>query len=125
MLPLFRGKWSILAGFGVLALCLAGASAHAEDDPGDDIDGHSRPDMHKLAGKPPLPRAHKDFSKYKFTPPGDKVVEQADANRLLFWTPDGRPDGYAQRRGSSVIYYNAQGVAVRVQRLSAAEMQDQ
>ena len=78
--------------------------------------------MHRLAEKPPLPRAHKDFSQYRFCPPGDKLQEQADSNRLLFWTPDGRPDGYAQRRGGSIIYYNAQGKAIRVQHLTSSEI---
>lgn len=80
--------------------------------------------MHRLAEKPPLPRAHKDFSQYRFRPPGDKLQIQADSNRLLFWTPDGRPDGYAQRRGGSIIYYNAQGKAIRVQHLTSSEIRN-
>ncbi|GAL97960.1 hypothetical protein AD948_00280 [Acetobacter senegalensis] len=96
----------------------------ADDDDGGDEEGHKGPDMHKLAAKPPLPRAHKDFSKFRYRPAGDKVQEQADANRLLFWTPDGKPDGYAQRRGSSIIYYNAQGQATRVQHLEPNELTD-
>ncbi|MCX2562628.1 hypothetical protein [Acetobacter thailandicus] len=98
--------------------------ARADDDGGDEEDVHKAPSMHSLAAKPPLPRAHKDFSKFRYTPPGDKIVEQAAANRLLFWTKDGKPDGYAQRRGNSIIYYDAQGKAVRVQRLTEAELAD-
>ncbi|KXV63588.1 hypothetical protein AD949_07040 [Acetobacter orleanensis] len=97
--------------------------AVADDDDGGE-ESHKAPDMHHLASKPPLPRAHKDFSKFRYRPAGDKVLEQADANRLLFWTPDGKPDGYAERRGSSIIYYDAQGKAIRVQRLEASEMND-
>ena len=130
MMPVFRKKWKILFGLCALALPLmAGVPAHADGDPlnggdDDDTDAHRASSMHNLAGKLPLPRAHKDFSKYRFVPPGDRVVEQADTNRLLFWTKGGQPDGYAQRRGSSGIYYNAQGQAGRVQRLTAQELND-
>ncbi|GAN71604.1 hypothetical protein [Acetobacter syzygii] len=126
MVPVFRKKWTIMFGLCALALPLvAGVPAHAEGDgDDDDSDAHRASSMHNLAGKLPLPRARKDFSKYHFTPPGDRVVEQPDTNRLLFWTKDGQPDGYAQRRGSSVIYYNAQGQAIRVQRLTPEEMAD-
>ena len=130
MMPIFRKKWTIMFGLCTVALSLAaGVPARAEGDPlnggdDDDSDAHRASSMHNLAGKLPLPRARKDFSKYHFTPPGDRVVEQPETNRLLFWTKDGQPDGYAQRRGSSVIYYNAQGQAVRVQRLTAQEMAD-
>lgn len=126
MVPVFRKKWTIMFGLCALALPLvAGVPAHAEGDgDDDDSDAHRASSMHNLAGKLPLPRARKDFSKYHFTPPGDRVVKQPDTNRLLFWTKDGQPDGYAQRRGSSVIYYNAQGQAIRVQRLTPEEMAD-
>lgn len=126
MVPVFRKKWTIMFGLCALALPLvAGVPAHAEGDgDDDDSDAHRASSMHNLAGKLPLPRARKDFSKYHFTPPGDRVVEQPDTNRLLFWTKDGQPDGYAQRRGSSVIYYNAQGQAIRVQRLTPQELAD-
>ena len=93
---------------GFLALSAPIIAAHPvmadDDDGGGDEEGHKGPDMHKLAAKPPLPRAHKDFSKFRYVPQGDKVKEQADANRLFFWTPDGKPDGYAQRRGDNIIY---------------------
>lgn len=130
MIPVLRKKWTIM--FGLCATTLpfvTSVPVHAEGDllgggEDDDSDAHRASSMHNLAGKLPLPRARKDFSKYHFTPPGDKIIEQPDTNRLLFWTKDGQPDGYAQRRGSSVIYYNAQGQAVRVQRLTAEEMAD-
>ncbi|WP_087635999.1 hypothetical protein [Acetobacter ascendens] len=127
MMPVLRKKWLVLAGVCAVALpVLNMPSAMAEEGLGDDDDAetHRPADMHKLATKPPLPRAHKDFSKYRYKPEGDKVQEQPDANRLLFWTQDGKPDGYAQRRGSSIIYYNAQGQAIRIQHLTPEEMAD-
>lgn len=113
----------IFATHPVMAADEDGGGGGGEGGDGDD-EGHKGPDMHKLAAKPPLPRAHKDFSKFRYVPQGDKVKEQADANRLFFWTPDGKPDGYAQRRGDSIIYYDAQGKAIRVQRLQPGEMDD-
>ena len=118
----------LMMGFLALATpILAAYPVMAADDEGGgdgDEEGHKGPDMHKLAAKPPLPRAHKDFSKFRYVPQGDKIKEQADANRLFFWTPDGKPDGYAQRRGSNIIYYDAQGKAIRVQRLQPGELED-
>ncbi|GAN59919.1 hypothetical protein ACI01nite_01410 [Acetobacter cibinongensis] len=127
-----RTGYLLLAGLSVASLSsfLTIHPAMAQDaDAGggggdDDEEGHKGPDMHKLAKKPPLPRAHKDFSKFRYIPAGDKVVEEADKNRLFFWTKDGQPDGYAQRRGDSIIYYNAQGQAMRVQRLEPNELVD-
>lgn len=54
---------------------------------------------------------------FKFRPRGDKVIEQPDANRILFKRPDGTPDGYAQRRGNAVIYYDRFGKVSHVQTL--------
>lgn len=50
----------------------------------------------------------------RFIPKGDRVKEQPDVNRLLFWTPTGEPDGYAEKRGTAVLYYDRTGKAVRV-----------
>lgn len=80
-------------------------------------DGPKSPSMHQLATTPPVPSAHKDFSQFRYRPAGDKVVEQSDANRLLFWTQQGSPDGYAERRGNAIFYYDRTGKAVRVQEL--------
>nr|WP_298796323.1 hypothetical protein [uncultured Acetobacter sp.] len=121
----FRKGCFLAAGLWAVALpVLTVSPALADDDDEGGEESHKGPDMHHLAAKPPLPRAHKDFSKFRYRPEGDKVQEQAEANRLLFWTQDGRPDGYAERRGSSIIYYNAQGQAIRVQRLEASELED-
>lgn len=119
----FRKGCVLAVGLWAVALPVMSVTPALADE-GDDEEGSKGPDMHKLAAKPPLPKAHKDFSKFRFIPQGDRVQEQADSNRLLFWTPDGRPDGYAQRRGSGIIYYNAQGQVTRVQRLDAREMAD-
>lgn len=83
----------------------------------DDDDDKKKPDMHQLARSSALPKAEADFSMFKYRPPGDKVIEQADANRILFKRPDGTPDGYAQRRGNAVIYYDRYGKVSHVQPL--------
>ncbi|WP_230975851.1 hypothetical protein [Acetobacter garciniae] len=127
MMPLRRKKpglkiWMALASLWVFALPVVSGNVAMADDDSDGEGVHTPSEMRRLAAKPPLPRAQRDFAKYKFRPPGDKVMEQPENNRLLFWTQDGKPDGYAQRRGSSVIYYNAQGQATQIQHLTAAEM---
>jgi len=81
-------------------------------------DGPKKPDMHELARNSSLPKSHADFSRF-YHPPGDKVIEQPDAFRLLFRTPNGLPDGYAERRGNAVIYYDSTGKVTRVQPLPA------
>ncbi|WP_370265321.1 hypothetical protein [Asaia sp. W19] len=83
----------------------------------DDDDSKKKPDMHQLARSSALPKAEADFSMFKYRPPGDKVIEQPDANRILFKRPDGTPDGYAQRRGDAVIYYDRYGKVSHVQPL--------
>lgn len=102
---------------GIFLACLLPLAAAMADD--DDEEKH--PDMHALAANPGIPKAHKDFSAYRFRPEGDLVVEQPDTGRLLFRTKDGRPDGYAVRRGGSIVYYNAAGHPTRVQHLTAEE----
>lgn len=86
--------------------------AHAQ---GGDDDGPKGPSLHDLAKSTTLRKAHADFSRYRYCPPGDKIIEQPDAARLLFRTPDGQPDGYAERRGSAIVYYDRAGKAIRVQ----------
>ncbi|GBQ22469.1 hypothetical protein AA0472_0781 [Acetobacter estunensis NRIC 0472] len=87
---------------------------------GGEDDKKSAPDMQALSKHFNAMRVRKDYS-YIQRPVGDKVVEQPDIDRLMFWTKDGRPDGYAQRRGDSVIYYDAGGRAVRVQHLAPGQ----
>lgn len=106
----------------LMLVCTTVAPALAQDADGDG-DEKKGPDMHELASRFNSSRVHKDFS-YISRPKGDKVQEQPDLDRLLFWTTDGRPDGYAQRRGDSVIYYDAAGQAVRVQHLQPGEAGD-
>ncbi|MFT8675803.1 MAG: hypothetical protein ABF990_06190 [Acetobacter sp.] len=129
MMPLRRRQSAlkmckIVACLSALALPVMVSGPALADDDSDGEGMHTPAQMRKLADKPPLPRAQRDFAKYRFRPKGDKVMEQPENNRLLFWTQDGRPDGYAQRRGNSVIYYNAQGQATQIQRLTPAEMAD-
>ncbi|EHH68205.1 hypothetical protein [Gluconobacter morbifer] len=80
-------------------------------------DGSKKPDMHDLYRNSQLPKSHADFSRYKYRPRGDKVIEQPDAFRLMFQTKDGQPDGYAERRGTSVFYYDRFGKLTQVQPL--------
>lgn len=103
-----------------VSLCLAATGAPALALAQED-DEAKAPSMHQLATRPPVPSAHKDFSQFHFRPAGDRVVEQSDANRLLFWTPQGTPDGYAERRGNAIFYYDRTGKPVRVQELPAEE----
>lgn len=111
---------SVVVLSGVLSAgALTGSALAQEPDGGDDKD--SAADMHALAQKFSTARVKKDYSYIRYRPPGDRIVEQPETDRLLFWTRDGQPDGYAQRRGSSVIYYDAAGRAVRVQRLAPGE----
>ncbi|GBQ85359.1 hypothetical protein AA13595_1640 [Gluconacetobacter johannae DSM 13595] len=100
----------------MLCACLAAWATPALAD--DDEEGSKTQSMHQLAAHPPIPSAHKDFSQFRYRPVGDKVVEQADANRLLFWTPQGTPDGYAERLGNAIVYYDRTGKAIRVQQLA-------
>ncbi|GBQ20600.1 hypothetical protein ACLRDC_06110 [Gluconacetobacter sacchari] len=99
-----------------LGLAAMSAPALAQED-----DGPKGPTMHQLAARPPVPSARKDFSQFLYRPAGDKVIEQSDADRLLFWTPQGTPDGYAERRGNAIFYYDRGGHAVRVQVLPTPE----
>ena len=88
-------------------------TAQANDDPS------SAPGLHELAEKSELIQAKADFRNFKFCPPGDKIVEQPENDRLLFKRPDGSPDGYAQRRGNAIIYYDRYGKVVRVQAIDS------
>jgi len=83
----------------------------------DDDDDAKKPSLHSLAQNSALPKAYKDFSQFLYRPSGDRVVEQPESDRLMFWTKTGQPDGYAQRRGDSIFYYDRTGRAVRVQQL--------
>ncbi|NHN91379.1 hypothetical protein [Acetobacter sicerae] len=112
--------WRMWSAAALVGGMLSGLPAVALAQGAPDDEKPSAPDMHALASRFNATRVKKDYS-YIHRPPGDKVVEQPDIDRLMFWTKDGQPDGYAQRRGDSVIYYNPGGQAVRVQRLAPGE----
>lgn len=117
-------QFSFIHGFFLSSVFLfTPFSAWSADklNPEEKSDSQVFSEMRTLS-KLPVPPAHKDFSIFRFRPAGDKAVEQSDRNRLMFWTKDGRPDGYAQRRGGAIIYYNAQGNATKVQKLTQEEM---
>ncbi|WP_249110123.1 hypothetical protein [Neokomagataea anthophila] len=100
-----------VTGFCAVAAC---GVAHAQSA---DDDGPSKPSMHDVYRSSSLPKNHADFSRFTYRPPGDKVIEQPDAFRLLFRTKDGKPDGWAERRGDAVMYYDQNGRVIRVQPL--------
>ena len=95
-----------------VALAESGHADAGNEDPGEASQRHAT--MHQLSKKPPLPTLHMDYSQYRYIPRGDRIKEQPDLNRLLFWTPTGEPDGYAEKRGTAVLYYDRTGKAIRV-----------
>lgn len=108
-----HGTW-MLAALSIALVCPTSLRAQGDDE-------KKAPTLHELAHNANLPKAHADFSHFLYRPAGDKVVEQPDAERLLFRRPDGQPDGYAQRRGSAIIYYDRYGKVIRVQPIDASE----
>ncbi|MXV43610.1 hypothetical protein GS501_00765 [Saccharibacter sp. 17.LH.SD] len=78
--------------------------------------------MHQVYRSSSLPHTAADFSMFHFVPRGDKMVTEPEHGRLLFQTPDGRPDGYGERRGTAIVYYDRTGKAVRVQHLTQDEI---
>lgn len=103
----------VLAALAVSGVALG--TAVAQGAGGED--GPKKPSMHDLYRNSSLPKSHADFSHYRYRPPGDKVIEQPDAFRLLFQTKEGQPDGYAERRGTSVFYYDRYGKLQQIQPL--------
>jgi len=105
---------ALVLGVGTAVLATNSLQAYAQGD--DDPDAHKLT-MHQLSSASPLPKAHKNFSRFTYRPAGDKVVEQPEANRLMFWTKDGKPDGYAEQHGNSIFYHDSTGRVSRVQEL--------
>ncbi|WP_408887068.1 hypothetical protein [Kozakia baliensis] len=110
---MFRQSGNKKALLALSAMAVFPAIAHAQDDEGE----KKKPNMHELARVSSLPKAHADFSQFRYRPAGDKVIEQPEAQRILFRTPGGVPDGYAERHGNAVIYHDRTGRVVRVQSL--------
>ncbi|WP_245539134.1 hypothetical protein [Saccharibacter floricola] len=101
---------------GIAVLSTIGAAWAADDDQ------HKQPSMHQLYRSSSLPHAAADFSMFHFVPRGDKMVEEPEHGRLLFRTKGGEPDGFAERRGGAIVYYDRRGKAARVQRLTPDEI---
>lgn len=99
---------------GAIILSSAGAAWADEDE--------HKLSMHQVYRSSSLPHAAADFSMFHFVPRGDKMVEEPEHGRLLFRTKGGQPDGFAERRGAAVVYYNRMGKAVRVQHLTEDEL---
>ena len=104
--------WLCAAMVPSVARADAGHADAGNEDPGEASQRQST--MHQLSKRPPLPRLHMDYGQYRYIPKGDVIKEQPDLNRLLFWTKSGEPDGYAEKRGNAVLYYDRTGKAVRV-----------
>lgn len=121
MIPHLQGKYlsfpaRILCSFLMILSTIAFAhKTQAEPD--------KKPNLNQLYRTSNLPRAHLDFSMFHFVPKGDKIIEQPDQARLIFQTPTGAPDGYGQRRGTSIFYYDASGKAIRIQHLTDEEIE--
>lgn len=100
-------------GMGMVPAVLSCPAAMAQEDQ-DEAAFKRHQSLHELARHPPAPHLHMDYGQFRFIPPGDKIKEQPDVNRLLFWTQHGEPDGYAERHGGAIVYYDRTGKAVRV-----------
>ena len=107
----FVKQAGLLAGAGLMLAGLAPAKA-------DDLDSVVRKPMPGSS----LPRMHADYSMFHFVPRGDEVTVQPEHDRLLFRKKSGQPDGYAERRGAAVVYYDASGKPIRIQRLTPDEL---
>ncbi|UMM64214.1 hypothetical protein [Aristophania vespae] len=81
-------------------------------------DVKKKPTLDQLYRSSQLVHKYADFSMFHYVPKGDDVVEQPERSRLLFRTKHGSPDGYAERKGEVIFYYNAAGKLIRVQKLS-------
>lgn len=110
----FVKQAGLLAGAGMMLTGVAGLALAQADD------------FNTVVRKPmpgsSLPRMHADYSMFHFVPRGDEVTVQPERNRLLFRKKSGQPDGYAERRGGAIVYYDASGKAVRIQRLTDEEL---
>lgn len=105
-------------GVGMLALTIGCAGLGHADDGADGLESVVRKPMPHSN----LPRVHADYSMFHFVPRGDEVTIQPERGRLLFRKKSGVPDGYAERRGAAIVYYDSTGKAVRIQRLTPEEL---
>lgn len=110
----FVKQAGLLAGAGMMVGMAGLAPAQADDE--------SNPVVRKPMPTSSLPRMHADYSTFHFVPRGDEVTVQPERDRLLFRKKSGQPDGYAERRGGAVVYYDAAGKPVRIQRLTPEEL---
>ncbi|MBA5726301.1 hypothetical protein [Bombella favorum] len=110
----FVKQAGLLAGAGMLLVGVVGlAPAQA-----DDVNTIVRKPMPRSS----LPRVHADYSMFHFVPRGDEVTVQPERDRLLFRKKSGQPDGYAERRGAAIVYYDASGKPIRIQHLTPEEL---
>ncbi|MCX5620405.1 hypothetical protein [Bombella pollinis] len=105
-------------GLGLMALMIGSTGLSYADDGADGLDSVVRKPMPKTS----LPRVHADYSMFHFVPRGDEVTIQPEHGRLIFRKKSGVPDGYAERRGAAIVYYDSTGKAVRIQRLTPEEL---
>lgn len=117
-----------LLALGLLALTGAQTVRAADDDAAPKTFGEAEakkaPSLHQLYKSSSLPRTYADFSMFHFVPRGAKIVEQPERGRLIFRDKvTGQPDGYAELKGDAVLYFDATGKPIRLQHLTAEEMQ--
>ncbi|CDG33541.1 MULTISPECIES: hypothetical protein [Acetobacteraceae] len=110
----FMKQAGLLAGTGMMLMGVAGL-APAQADEADSV-------VRKPMPGSSLPRVHADYSMFHFVPRGDEVTVQPERNRLLFRKKSGQPDGYGERRGAAIVYYDSSGKPVRIQRLTPEEL---
>ncbi|QDH13461.1 hypothetical protein E3E12_03755 [Formicincola oecophyllae] len=103
----------------VMAMTALAPAAQADSLFADPSKG---PTLNQLYKHSKLPHHYVDFSMFHYVPRGDRITVQPERDRLVFNKKTGEPDGYAERRGDAVIYYNPAGKAIRVQRLTPEEM---
>ncbi|QDH15235.1 hypothetical protein [Oecophyllibacter saccharovorans] len=88
-----------------------------------DRDAKKPPSMHQLFRSSQLPKTYADFSMFHFVPRGSIIVEQPERGRLIFRSrKTGQPNGYAELKGDSVLYYDPAGRPIRLQHLTPEEM---
>ncbi|MDF7673400.1 hypothetical protein PT277_00740 [Acetobacteraceae bacterium ESL0709] len=77
-----------------------------------------KPTLDQLYRSSGITHKYVDFSMFHYVPKGDQVKEEPDKQRLLFRKPGGLPDGYAERKGEVIFYYDASGKLIRIQKLA-------
>lgn len=109
--------YKIISGLSFFSFLLMSLPCLADSAPTfGDI--KKKPSLDQLYRSSGIVHKYADFSMFHYVPKGDDVKEQPERSRLLFRKKGGLPDGYAERKGDVIFYYNAAGQLVRIQKLS-------